>query len=238
MAKSGYTRLPHEILETITLAKLTGAEYQILLVIIRRTLGFRKEEAAISLSYFKELTGLSIQGINKAKRRIEARNIISASRYKGKKTVYGMKNPLEWTSTQPLPSESHKLVNERSLALGNQREPNQATTVAQTSTLSTKGRTIAKDTLKHTLKDNGIKESNPSRVSPSLDDGLTTPPLAGRSGKDRVLDYLRSHGRCGLGQLSDALTIRYISVQCYLNILKRAGLVTNPQRGKWEAVGV
>lgn len=160
MAKSGYTKVPNEILEGIMLAKLTGVEYKVALAIIRRTLGFRKKEAEISLSYFRELTGLSRQGIKKAKRELEIENIISASRHKGKKTTCTLNNPLEWTRKQPLPDEPHKLGNQRSLALGNKRIPDQATTVAQTRTLSTKGRTIAKDTFKYTLKDN-VKEAPP-----------------------------------------------------------------------------
>ena len=165
MAKSGYTKVPHDILEALIFAKLTGAQYQLILAIIRRTLGFRKEEAEISLSYFGELTGLSRQGIKKAKRGLETENIISASRHKGKKTIYALKNPLEWNRTQPLPTEPHKLGNQRSLALGNKRIPDQATTVAQTRTLSTKRSTIAKDTLKYTFKDSYKETTPPDELS-------------------------------------------------------------------------
>ena len=102
------------------------------------------------------------------------------------------------------------------------------------------------------------EERNPTTRVTGLEDGydiLTTPhtrdttptsssgrelnpTLAGKSSKDRLLSYLQSNGVCTLDQLSAALGIRYGSVQVHLNALKRDGLVSNRERGRWRALDV
>ncbi len=57
----GHTRIAHGLLESLMQAKykLSGREYAVLLVVIRKTYGYRKSEDWIALSQFVECTGIN-----------------------------------------------------------------------------------------------------------------------------------------------------------------------------------
>jgi len=57
--EDGYTKIANEILEALTRVNLSGHEFRIALLIIRRTYGFSKKEDAISLTQMVKNTGLS-----------------------------------------------------------------------------------------------------------------------------------------------------------------------------------
>ena len=112
--------------------------------------------------------------------------------------------------------------------------------------------------LKNTPPENSLEEFTPTSQVTGLEDGydiLTTthpkdttpksssgrelnPTLAGKRGKDGLLSYLQSNGVCTLDQLKEALGLRYGTVRVYLDALKKAGRVNNPERGRWRAVDV
>ncbi len=60
-----FTKFPNWILD-VWLRKLTGSECLILLLIVRKTIGFHKERAKISLSYFEKFTGLARSTVKKS----------------------------------------------------------------------------------------------------------------------------------------------------------------------------
>lgn len=56
--ENGYTPIANEILEHLSLSSLSGSEFRILLVVIRKTYGFNKKADRISLSQFSKFTGM------------------------------------------------------------------------------------------------------------------------------------------------------------------------------------
>ena len=77
--QNGYTRIANEITEALASAKLLGAEYQVILVVLRKTYGFNKKEDRISLTQFERFTGLSRPTVVKSIKTLVARNILVKS---------------------------------------------------------------------------------------------------------------------------------------------------------------
>ena len=223
------------------------------LTVYDQTEGYHRKEHQIPVRRFKELTGLSRTGIYRAIRHAEARGTIAVKRsdpkeglaWSRKVPAYTMNPVTEWlprTAKVVNTKVTTKVDNSGATTSieGKETQKHTQSVLAVANTGVTRSRQQSKTTnsdLIDTLIDTPIYNS-PTPVSPSLDDGLTTPPLASKSHRDEVLDYLRNHSRCGLCELSEALRISYANVQMYLNSLKKAGLANNPQRGQWEAVSV
>lgn len=83
--KNGYTRIANELLEAICRLNISGNEMRILLYIIRRTYGFQKSYAEISLSEFSAATGIRNVHVSRALKRLSDLNIIE--RHSSKKTI-------------------------------------------------------------------------------------------------------------------------------------------------------
>lgn len=64
----GYTRIANELLEHIASADLTARQLKLMLAYIRKTYGFNKKTDRIADEQIAQLTGLSRQNVNKAKR--------------------------------------------------------------------------------------------------------------------------------------------------------------------------
>jgi phage replication O-like protein O len=60
--KNGYTSVPNAIIDDL-MAHLSGAEYKVLNVVLRKTVGWRKHWDKIPLSQFTKLCGLSKPGV-------------------------------------------------------------------------------------------------------------------------------------------------------------------------------
>ena len=75
----GYTRIAHGIVEELMQAKykLSGREFNVLLVVIRKTYGYRKSEDWIALSQFVECTGLDKSSCQKVIKGLAERKIIN-----------------------------------------------------------------------------------------------------------------------------------------------------------------
>lgn len=74
--ENGYTAIANEILEQLVNRDLLGAEFRILLFIIRKTYGYHKKQDKISLTQFERGTGLSRPTIVKTLKNLEIRNMI------------------------------------------------------------------------------------------------------------------------------------------------------------------
>ena len=74
--ENGYTAIANEILEQLVNRDLLGAEFRILLFIIRKTYGYHKKQDKISLTQFEKGTGLSRPTIVKTLKNLEIRNMI------------------------------------------------------------------------------------------------------------------------------------------------------------------
>ncbi len=75
----GYTRIAHGIVEELMQSKykLSGREYAVLMVVIRKTYGYRKSEDWIALSQFVESTGLDKCSCQKVIKGLAERKIIN-----------------------------------------------------------------------------------------------------------------------------------------------------------------
>ncbi len=76
-----FRMIPTEPYQKLLHMRLTGAEFQIVLAIIDRTLGFRgRKSAFISYGLFQRLTGLSRPSVNIAIKSLEVKKIIVVNR--------------------------------------------------------------------------------------------------------------------------------------------------------------
>ena len=72
----GYTRIANELLESIASADLTARQIKLLLAYVRKTYGFNKKSDRIADEQIAELTGLSRQNVNKAKKELISMNCL------------------------------------------------------------------------------------------------------------------------------------------------------------------
>jgi len=248
----GFSTIRHEVTEALARLHLTSSAHQVTWHIIRLTNGYQRESTKISLLQFQKATGLSKRTLVTAVQMLQAKGIVRADKNPGKHNTYRLQPPDEWQlvkQTAPVTSEADGASQGRSTPTSTPRTPvkqaapdqcrllhqHQCSALHQTSEVAGFGATMPRDNSRDNLIDNLRDTCTPTPAGPSINDGPTTPPLAG-NGEERVLQYLRSHGPCRLGQLSGESGIRYLTLQVYLTKLKKAGLVNNPQRGKWEAV--
>lgn len=75
-AENGFTKIANEILERLVNTPLLGAEFQVLLFIIRKTYGYNKKQDRISFTQFEKATGISRQTINKTIKNLVAKGMI------------------------------------------------------------------------------------------------------------------------------------------------------------------
>ena len=75
--ENGHVDIANEIVEALAAIRISGEEWQCLLVIMRKTYGWHKKEDAISLSQFVELTGLKKPNVIRATRKLLSKKIIS-----------------------------------------------------------------------------------------------------------------------------------------------------------------
>ncbi|EFF0771384.1 replication protein [Escherichia coli] len=72
----GYTRFANELLEAIASADLTARQLKVMLAYVRKTYGFNKKTDRIADEQISQLTGLSRQNVNKAKKELISMNCL------------------------------------------------------------------------------------------------------------------------------------------------------------------
>ncbi|EFN5033625.1 replication protein [Escherichia coli] len=72
----GYTRFANELLEAIASADLTARQLKVMLAYVRKTYGFNKKTDRIADEKIAQLTGLSRQNVNKAKKELISMNCL------------------------------------------------------------------------------------------------------------------------------------------------------------------
>ncbi|MEE9690370.1 replication protein [Enterobacter sp. HK169] len=77
----GYTRFANELLEAIASADLTARQLKVMLAYIRKTYGFNKKTDRIADEQIAQLTGLSRQNVNKAKKELISMNCLFMDGY-------------------------------------------------------------------------------------------------------------------------------------------------------------
>jgi len=221
-------------------SRLPGSVFQVLLVIMDFTIGYQRDQAAISLTKFQNKTHLPRQSVVNAIKDAERREIISVQR-RGTSpkegTAYAI-NPVlaSWAVQKSLRTRQVGLTSK----LVKPTLPDWSSPRDQTSQVLTSA-TPTERNLKETLKkENGGTEltfSNPLNP-PSLGDLTPPPPFHRRTAsEERLLEYLRQSSQpCRIRELARALGFPYGSTQIYLTRLKKAGLAVNAERGRWISV--
>ncbi|MCX5782731.1 MAG: replication protein [Elusimicrobia bacterium] len=74
--KKGFTKFPNQVLEALYNRNLNGSEYQIVLAIIRKTLGWNKPQDAISRSQFEEMCSKDGCSLERAIKKLLSKGII------------------------------------------------------------------------------------------------------------------------------------------------------------------
>lgn len=72
----GYTRIANELLEAIASADLTARQLKLMLAYVRKTYGFNKKSDRIADEQIAQLTGISRQNVNKAKKELLSMNCL------------------------------------------------------------------------------------------------------------------------------------------------------------------
>lgn len=100
--ENGYTAIANELMERIALLPISGSEFRILMVVLRKTYGFQKKEDVISLTQFQKLTGLKRANVCRTIKELVAKRLL----LKGKKYRLN-KNHDEWVVAKRLPSSQN-----------------------------------------------------------------------------------------------------------------------------------
>lgn len=90
--ENGFTKIANEILEKLSQTYISANEWQVLIVILRRTYGFNKKSDWISNSQFSEATGIAKSNVTRVLNRLEKKRIVIRT----DNTLSFNKNYAEW----------------------------------------------------------------------------------------------------------------------------------------------
>lgn len=88
MKEANFTKINNKLLEYIISSNLTSGEYKILLLVLRKTIGFGKKEDWISYTQFQKITGKDRGSVWRAIEKLVAKKILVRNSLKGKMTLY------------------------------------------------------------------------------------------------------------------------------------------------------
>lgn len=91
----------NDLLTALVKASLSSTEYKVILLVIRKTYGYKKKEDFISLSQLAYYTNRTRRAIIKSTRSLENKNILVRKRRDGKMSLYSInKNFTTWKITR------------------------------------------------------------------------------------------------------------------------------------------
>lgn len=98
--ENGYMRIANELSDEFICRDLPGREFRVVWFVMRRTYGFNRKDAPISLSEFSATTDISSRDVVRVIQSLEAKNILSVIRVGScKSNVYSInKNYESWKS--------------------------------------------------------------------------------------------------------------------------------------------
>lgn len=158
-AENGHTDIAHEILEALIKARLTGREWSVVMVILRKTYGWHKKADKISLAQFRSLTGMSRSHCHNTLKSLRQRNIVTVHKVVNSQVlIYGFQKDYDKWRLLPKQVTVHKVVTPRPQGYGQQPLPPRElfTRLLTTSTNETKTppREETKETLTKETKTN------------------------------------------------------------------------------------
>jgi len=95
-AENGHLDIAHEVLEALTRSQLTGAQWALVMTVLRKTWGWKKKADHISLSQFSKSTGLPRRTISRSLSSLERSKILVPQRSPGKMTEWSFNK--DWES--------------------------------------------------------------------------------------------------------------------------------------------
>lgn len=100
-ATEHYTPIPNDLLTALMRARLWGDEWQIMMVIIRFTIGFHRTWMTMTLIEFEQHTGICRNHVCRTLRKLQNRNIIMKRCNGSKNKSYGVRrDPTQWDVVQ------------------------------------------------------------------------------------------------------------------------------------------
>jgi phage replication O-like protein O len=118
----GHLELANEIVESLARIRISGMEWQLLWVILRKTYGWHKKLDAIPLSQFRYMTGLSGPHAARCLKKLLRKKVIVATRAGGA-TVYGFNKDFEKWVPMPKRVAATKRVREADRREGEGKAP-------------------------------------------------------------------------------------------------------------------
>ena len=94
-AENGHTDIAHEVLEALIIAKLTGPQWSVAMMVLRKTWGWKKKADHISLSQFSTSTGLPRRTISRSLSSLERSKILVPQRSPGRMTEWSFNKDWE-----------------------------------------------------------------------------------------------------------------------------------------------
>jgi phage replication O-like protein O len=73
----GYTAIANEVVEKLARFRISGQEYQVLWVVLRKTWGWQKKEDAIAISQIVQMTELDRKSVCRALKSLVHRKILT-----------------------------------------------------------------------------------------------------------------------------------------------------------------
>lgn len=162
--EDGYVKIANEIVEALAVLKtpMSFYEWKILMFIFRKTYGWGKKEDVIALSQFSVGTGIKVQHVCRAIKKMVSRNIITQTG-NGYHVKYSFqKNHELWDN--PLPKQvtiNQTITQTGTTQTGNEPLPKQVIGVTQTGSSSLPEQGDTKDTTKTTLTKERKKGATP-----------------------------------------------------------------------------
>jgi phage replication O-like protein O len=99
--EEGHLALAHEIVESLAKIRISGTEWQILWVILRKTYGWHKKLDVIPLSQFEAMTGLSRPHVVRYLKKLLQKKVIFVAKIDRNAVVYGFNK--DYDKWKPLP---------------------------------------------------------------------------------------------------------------------------------------
>ena len=83
MCDGNFTQIPNALLESLYRLRLSGADFCVLLFVIRFTVGFNREFHAMSVGFIATGTGLPLSTVKDSLRRLKKQNLIISRKGSG-----------------------------------------------------------------------------------------------------------------------------------------------------------
>lgn len=136
--ENGYTRIANELLEAIILFPFTGAQYKLILALIRKTYGFHKKEDVVSHGQYVAMTGLNRRTVQRELKKLQGMNVFNSraikkdwSRWIDDETQFCIHPDFLRVIERCVESKDYKLIdkyfNERASGIGLQTDIGQGT---------------------------------------------------------------------------------------------------------------